>query len=255
MLVALEPVHGDELVVETPGLRGGGPPLLRAQCESVLLLARDLPAFGHVLPRLAHGLERQHLFQFRVRKPPAERRVPHGLVATRKRVLRLGEHERGSAHRLHAARDEQVAVAGRNRVTRGDDGGEAGRAQPIHRDAGDALRQTREQHGHARDVAVVFPCLVRTSQDHVSDVRRINRRIATQDLGDCMGREIIRAHVAQTAREVSDRRPNAADDECITHYRFSALGFRFSACSCLVRYTVPRKIATRRSCWLRTVTL
>src|SRR6266511_879687 len=44
MLVALDPVHRDELVAESPGFVGGGPALLRAQAECVLILARHVPA-------------------------------------------------------------------------------------------------------------------------------------------------------------------------------------------------------------------
>ena len=62
MLVALDPVDRDELVVETTCFGGSSPTLLRAQAEGVLLLSRDLPALGHVLPGLAHRLEREHLF-------------------------------------------------------------------------------------------------------------------------------------------------------------------------------------------------
>src|SRR5204863_7830880 len=85
MLVALDALHGHELVVEPPGLSRRRPPLLRAERERVLILARDVPPLGDVLARLAHRLERKHLLHARVREPPAERGVPHGLVPARER--------------------------------------------------------------------------------------------------------------------------------------------------------------------------
>ena len=132
VLVPREVADRHELVVEAPGLGGGGPAPLRARGERVLVLARDVPALGHVLAGLAHRLERELLLQPRVGEAPAERRVVDGAIAARERRVRLGHHERRAAHGLDAARDEEVAVAGGDRVRRADDGGEAGGAEAVH---------------------------------------------------------------------------------------------------------------------------
>ena len=121
MLVTLEAVERHELVVEAAGFRRRSPALLRPQPERVLLLARDLPALRDVLAGLAHRLERKQLLEPRVRKAPAERRVPHRPVAARERTLGLRHHERRARHRLDTARDEQVTVPGDDRVTCTDD--------------------------------------------------------------------------------------------------------------------------------------
>src|SRR5207244_7932429 len=49
VLVALHPVHGDELVREAAGLLRRRPALLRAEREGVLLLARAAVPLAHVL--------------------------------------------------------------------------------------------------------------------------------------------------------------------------------------------------------------
>src|SRR6266545_398689 len=108
VLVLAHVVDGEELVVEAARLRGGGPALLRAERERVLVLAAHAPALRDVLAGLAHRLEQELLLQPRVREAPPERRVPDLLVAARERLVRLRQHERRAAHRLDAARYEQV---------------------------------------------------------------------------------------------------------------------------------------------------
>src|SRR4051794_40404205 len=111
MLVVRHVADRNQLGVEAPTLARRGPPLLGAEREGILLLARDAPALGHVLARLAHRLEREQLRQLRVREPPAERRVVHDAVAARERAVRLRGREWRAGHRLDAAGDEEVAVA------------------------------------------------------------------------------------------------------------------------------------------------
>ena len=125
MLVAIEVAHRDELVVEAPRFDGGSPTLLRAERECVLLLARHVPPLGDVLAGLAHRLEREQLLQRRVREAPAERRVVHDAVAAWEPAVRLRGDERRARHRLDAAGDEQVAVAGDHGVGGPDDRREA----------------------------------------------------------------------------------------------------------------------------------
>src|SRR5207249_10970640 len=88
-------------------------------------------ALRDVLAPLAHRLEREHLFQARIRKARPERRVVNRPVAAGEPVLRLAEDERRAAHRLDAPGDIEVTLAGGNRVTGRDDRGEAGGAKPV----------------------------------------------------------------------------------------------------------------------------
>ena len=97
---------GHELVGEAPGLVGRRPALLRAQRERVLLLARDAPALGDVLARLAHRLEREQRLHGRVAEAPAERRVVGRAVAAGVRLLGLrhARAARGSSTRRRRPR-------------------------------------------------------------------------------------------------------------------------------------------------------
>ena len=105
----------------------------------------------------------------RVRKAPAKRGVVHDLVPARKRVLGLRHDERRAAHRLDPARDDDVGVAGHDRVAGGDNGRQPRGAEAVQRDPGDGVRQAGQQHGHARDVSVVLAGLVRASEIDVVD--------------------------------------------------------------------------------------
>src|SRR5205085_4765587 len=111
-----------ELVGEAAGRVRRRPPAVRAESERVLLLARDAVALGDVLAGLAHRLERELLGEEWIREAPAERRVVDDPVAARKGLVRLGHDERRAAHRLDAARDEELAITRRDRVARRDDG-------------------------------------------------------------------------------------------------------------------------------------
>ena len=105
MLVALRVPDGHELLVEAPCLVGRSPAALRLEPESILLLARDTVALRHILARLAHRLEREHLLHAWIGKAPPQGRVVNRPVAARKTMLRLAEDKRGTAHRFDAAGD------------------------------------------------------------------------------------------------------------------------------------------------------
>ena len=213
MLVPLDPVHRDELVVETSGFGRGSPALLRAQREGVLLRTRDAPALRDVLARLAHRLEREQLRQPRIRKPPAELRVVLGLRFTE---IRPRSHERRAAHRFDAAGDEELAVARGDCVRRGNDGGEPRRAEAVHRHARDGLRQPGQQHRHPRNVAVVLARLVRCAEVDVFDL--IRRNAGTLDRGrDDSRREIVGPHTCERAAPAPDRRPDTGKNDRATH--------------------------------------
>ena len=214
MLVAHDVADGHELVVEAARGRCGRPALLRAQRERVLILARDLPALGDVLAGLAHRLEREELLHARVREAPAEGRVVERPVAARERRVGLRRDERRARHRLHAAGDEEVAVAREHRMAGTDDRREPRGAEPVDRDAADRLRQPREQHGHARDVAVVLARLVRAAEPHVLDLLRRHAgpldRLAHGDRG-----EVVGARPREAAAVAPDRRAHRREDHRI----------------------------------------
>ena len=204
--------RGDELVGEV----GRRPALLRAQGERVLVLARDAPALGDVLARLAHRLERELRLHRRVREAPAQGRVVHRPVAAREGGVRLRGHERRAAHRLDAAGHEQVAVAGGDRVAGADDGREAGRAEPIHGHSRNRVGQPREQRRHPGDVAVVLARLVRAAEVDVLDLRRVDAG-ALDRRGHRERRQVVRPHSCQAAAVAPDRRPHRREHDRAAH--------------------------------------
>ena len=172
-------LDGDDLVGEAPGRLRRGPALLVRSSANASCSSREIAVLlGDVLGGLAHALEREQRRHLRVQEAPAERGVVHRAVAARERRGRLRHHQRRARHRLDAAGDEEVAVADGDRARGRDDGLEPRAAQAVHRDAGDRLRQPRQQRRHARDVAVVLAGLVGAAEEDVVDLARARRRRA-----------------------------------------------------------------------------
>ena len=106
----------DDLVVEPAGLDAATARCCDASANASCARAIDRPALGDVLGGLAHRVRVVHRRQLRIDEPPAERRVLELARAAIARGLGLGHHVRRAGHRLDAAGDEHVAVAGRDRV-------------------------------------------------------------------------------------------------------------------------------------------
>ena len=91
--------------------------------------------------------------------------------------------------------DHHLAVIGLDHP-RGDvDGVEAGGTQTIDRRAGHRIGKSREQHGHARDIAVVFARLIGRAEVYVVDELRINA-CPFDELANDQRRQIVGAHCA-----------------------------------------------------------
>ena len=96
----------------------------------------------------------------RIGHPPAERRAPQLLVTGGVRPCGLLQHPRRARHALDAAGDHDVGVADGHRAAGAEHGVETRSAQPVHGGARERRRQTRQQHRHPGDVAVVLARLV-----------------------------------------------------------------------------------------------
>jgi hypothetical protein len=190
--------------------------VLRLERESVLLLARDAVALGHVLAGLAHRLEREHLLHPRVREPPPEGRVVDDLVPARKRVFGLAEDERRARHRLDASGHEEISFAGGDRVAGGDDRRQPGCAEAVDGHARDRVRQPRQQRRHPGDVAIVLSGLVRGAKIDLLDVAAVDTG-AIDGLADHERREVVGPHVREHAAVAADGRPDAAQDHGPAH--------------------------------------
>ena len=207
MLVARDVADRDELVREATRRVGRSPTLLRLKCEGVLVLPRHAEALGDVLAGLAHRLGREQLLELRVCETPAERRVVERTIAARERLLGLRRHERRAAHRLLAARDEEIAVARDHGMARADDGGETGGAEPIDGHACGRLGKPSEECGHPRDVAVVLAGLVGGAEPDVLDLLCGDAR-ARDRLADHQRREIVGPDAGKRTAVTADRGPD-----------------------------------------------
>ena len=200
----------DLLVVAALG-DGGGRVALARQGEGVLFLAADAQLLGHVLARLAHRIRVMPGRQGRVDEAPAQRRVDEFARPALVGCLGLEHHVGRSGHRLHAAGDENVAVADGNRVGGRIDRLEPTAAQAVDGEPGDLHRQPGQQEGHASDVAVVLAGLVGATHDHVLDQRRVDTRTGDERADD-RGSQIVGPDRRQRPAVPAEGRPECADD-------------------------------------------
>ncbi len=207
--------HGDQLAVEPAGQDRGRDPPLAFPGERVLTFARDRPVVSHALCRLAQAHHRVARIELRVDEAPAERRVHQLVGPTLEGALRLEHHVGRAAHRLHAAGDEDVAVADRDRVRCGADRLHARATEPVDGQPGDLHRQPGDQQRHTGHVAVVLAGLVRAAQDHVLDTGRVHTRPVHERPDDERG-QVVRADGGERPPVASDRRADRIDDPGVT---------------------------------------
>src|SRR5690606_28953374 len=165
--------------------------------------ARDAVPLGDLLGRLPHGQQAVQVLHRGVDQPPAEAGVD-GLDAVREGLVGAGQHEGGPAHRLGAARDDAVGLAGGDGAGGGGDRFEAGGAQPVDGGAGHGLAEPGEQRGHAGDVAVVLAGLVGGTPVDVVHARRVQRRNVGDQAADDGGGEVVGPHRGEGTAEPAD---------------------------------------------------
>ena len=150
----------------------------------------------------------------RIHQTPAERRVREHALAAREGLGRLERDERGAAHALDAAGDDQVGLA-RADASRGVVHRlEPAAAEAVHGHAGHGLGQAGEERGHAPDVAVVLARLVRRAEDHLVDLAVADVG-PLEDRADDVRREVVRTDLCERAAVPAERRPDVADDESV----------------------------------------
>jgi len=195
--------------------------LLRAQRERVLVRARDLVFLGHVLAGLRHGVDAVLRLDHGIDEAPAQRGVVN-FGAAREGLLRLAHDQRGARHRFDAAGDGEFRFAAANGARGIADGVEAGGAQPIEGDAGDAIGQAREQQRHARHVAVVFARLVGAAEHDLVERRPVDVGMALEERPDRDGGEVVGAHLGQRAAIAPDRSSHRITEKnvaCVGHVK------------------------------------
>ena len=209
-------VTGHDLGVEAARVAGGGGPLVRAERELVLALAGDAVPVGHVLRGLAEADRRVHLLHPRADQAPAEAGIG-GLQAPRPGVAAALHDERRAGHRLGAAGDGDVDVAGRDRPGGVADRLHARAAQPVHRGAGDLHGQAGQQHGHPGDVPVVLARLVGGAPVDVVDGVHVEIRAARDEGLEDVGGQVVGTDVGQRPLHLADGRPAGIHDEYRAH--------------------------------------
>ena len=215
--------HRHDLVHEAAFLDGRDRALVRSQRELVLLLARHAASLGDVLAGLTHRVGVVHLGQVRVGEAPAEGRVEHLARAALVGGLGLGHDVRRAGHRLDAAGNERVAVAGHDRVGGRVDRLESGAAQPIDRLAGDLDRKAGKQRGHAGHVPVVLAGLVGAAEDHVLELARLDARSLDRGLDRDRGK-IVRPDARECTAVPANRGADGAHDPRFAQCADRALG-------------------------------
>ena len=132
----------------------------------------------------------------------------------------LGLHPRRAGHRLDAAGDDEVGVAGADRLRGHGDRRHARRAEPVHGDAGHLVGQPGEQHRHARDVAVVLARLVGAAEDDLVDRAELTGLVepgAPHEFADDERGEVVGSHARERAAVAPDRGAHSADEIGLCH--------------------------------------
>ena len=152
----------------------------------------------------------------RIHKSPADSGIKDFRL-TLKRGGGFAHHKRRARHRLHAARNQQLAIARLNGA-----GSKTNRVQPrsaqaVNGGSGHRLRQPGQQGRHARYVAVIFPRLVSAAENHIVDPLEVELGIAGQQRAQRHGTEIVGPDCGKRAAVATHRGSNAITNKCVTH--------------------------------------
>ena len=131
----------------------------------------------------------------------------------------LAHHERRARHRLDAAGDREIDLAGADGAARGADRIEAGGAEAVEGLAGNRIRQAREQQRHARDVAVVLAGLVGAAEKDFIDLGPVEPGMLCHQRLDRRRGQIVGAHLGERTAKTADRGPDGITNKHITHRR------------------------------------
>ena len=204
-----------QVVVEAvlPCLRGQ---VVRRHRERVLPLPADPELVGELLVALAQrgGPLLRHPG---VDQPPAEGRRHQRLVAGGEAAGRLRQYPRRSAHGLDPARDDEVRVARLHQPGRVHRCLQAASTEPVDGQAGDAHGQSRQQHGHPADVAVVLAGAVGATEDHVVDPCRVDLGRTVEQAAHDRRRQVVGSAAGQGPGVPAERRADTGIEERVAH--------------------------------------
>ena len=153
----------------------------------------------------------------RVHKTPANRGIKEFRLTLVRRAG-FSHHERRTRHRFHAAGNQQLGIAGFDRPGGKADGIQTRSAQAVNRGARHGMRVTGQQRRHVRHVAVIFPGLIRTAENHIINCCRVEPGITTQELTQRDCRQVVGAHTGQRAAVAANRRTDPVTNKGVAHY-------------------------------------
>ena len=175
----------------------GGPLLLACKRERVLISARNIVRARNIFRGLTKRDRRIHGGQPWIDKAPANGAIKHLLLAA-KSLIGLAYDIRRAAHGLNAARDHDVARARLDHARGKIHGLKTRRAQAIHGRASNGRGKTRQQRGHARDIAIVLARLVGRTKVDILNKCGINASARNNGANDMRG-QVVGTHASKRA--------------------------------------------------------
>ena len=152
---------------------------------------------------------------------------------------RAANDVRGLAHVLHPAREGDPRLAEADHLHRGDDGLDAGAAEPVHGERGHLDGQPRLEADVAGAVDRVARGLQGVAHDHVVDPRRLHARPLERGAGR-VGAQLQRGHVLERADVLGHRRAGSAQDDHVLCCHENELREREKKPNHTMRLTVSR---------------
>ena len=209
-LVGRHLADGNDLVVEAARVLRRRGALVRAKRPRVLVLARDAELAGD-LGRLLHHVQ---LVERRA-QPVPDHQVDERPVAHPVALSRLRQRVRRVRHRLHAAGDDDLDVAGADHRVGDLDRADRGGADLVHRVGRDVDRDPGADRRLARR-SLSGAGLQHLAHDHVVDLAALEAD-ALEARADRDRAELGRGIRGEAAVELAERRPDRGDDDGAAH--------------------------------------
>src|SRR5215475_16051521 len=124
----------NQLASEKAGLMTGGPSLMAAQSEGVLILSVNPELFGDVLSGFGHRVSPVKLLQPRIHEPPTDGGIVDFCRAA-ERGVGLGQNERCAGHAFDPPGNNQIRFSGFDCSSPDGNGIQARAAQTVNRTA------------------------------------------------------------------------------------------------------------------------
>ncbi len=155
----------------------------------------------------------------------------------------LGHHEGCATHALRPARDDQIALAALDLARARDHRIHARGTEPVDRVGGHALGQAREQHHHARKVAVVLARLIGRTHHHLIERAPVKPGMARHERLHGVRGQIVGAHRRQRAAIAAYGAADIVADKDAGHRRCAVASISTSASSSIRPATTTMDMA------------